>query len=281
MGPDFTHLPEVGSTNDWLLARAGALPDRHWVIADRQTAGRGRRGRMWNDGAGNFMGSVLVHGDGAVQQLSFVAALAVVEALEKITSRLPFTSPLAGEVKRRAQRGPVEGSGQMLAHAQPLSPLGSAESDLSPKGRGDLFTLKWPNDVLLNGTKCAGILLERQGSALVIGIGINLAQHPEGTERPATSLAAAGLPVAQPLAVLETLATRFAHWRQFWAQDGFAPIHTAWLARAHGLGQRMIARLGTEAPEGVFDGLAADGALLLRLDDGSVRIVHAGEVFAI
>jgi len=232
MGPDFTHLPEIGSTNDWLLARVQALPDGHWVIADRQTAGRGRRGRVWNDGAGNFMGSVLVHADGPVQQLSFVAALAVVEAL--------------GEI---------------------ISPA--------------FVTLKWPNDVLLNGTKCAGILLERQGSALVVGIGINLAHHPEGTERPATSLAAAGLPVPQPLDVLERLAARFTHWRQIWAREGLAPVRAAWLAHAGGLGQRMVARLGTEAPEGRFDGLAADGALLLRLDDGSVRAIHAGEVFAI
>lgn len=232
MGPAFTHLAEVGSTNDWLLTRADTIADGHWVIADRQTAGRGRRGRVWNDGSGNFMGSVLVRADGPVQQLSFVTALAVVEALSEVRSPLPFA-------------------------------------------------LKWPNDVLLNGTKCAGILLERQGDALVIGIGINLAHYPEGTERPATSLAAAGLPVPQPLDVLHRLANHFTHWQQVWARDGFPPIRAAWLARAHGLGQRMVARLGTESPEGRFEGLADDGALLLRLDDGQVRAIHAGEVFAI
>lgn len=239
MAPDFTRLAEVGSTNDWLLAHAESLPDGHWVIADRQTAGRGRRGRVWNDGTGNFMGSVLVRAAGPVQQLSFVAALAVIDSL---TSPLSSPSPLAGE---------------------------------------GLFALKWPNDILLNGTKCAGILLERQGDALVIGIGINLARHPEGTERPATSLAAAGLPVPQPAALLPMLAAQFSQWRQIWARQGFAPIRTAWLARAAGLGQRMVARLGTEAPQGVFDGLADDGALLLRLDDGQLRAIHAGEVFAI
>jgi BirA family biotin operon repressor/biotin-[acetyl-CoA-carboxylase] ligase len=236
MQPQFTHLSEVGSTNDWLLARAETFPDNHWVIADRQTAGRGRRGRVWNDGAenggGNFMGSVLVRADGPVQQLSFVAALAVLDTLVSQT-------------------------------------------------QGSELALKWPNDVLLGGVKCAGILLERQGPALVIGIGINLAHHPEGTERPATSLAAAGLPVPAPANLLETLAARFSHWRHIWAFDGFAPIRTAWLARAAGMGHRMVARLGTESPEGRFDGLADDGALLLRLDDGTVRAIHAGEVFAI
>lgn len=233
MDGHFTHLAEVGSTNDWLLARAEALPDGHWVITDRQTAGRGRRGRVWNDGSGNFMGSVLVKAPGQVQQLSFVAALALHDAL----------SALCGQPAR--------------------------------------FALKWPNDVLLDATKCSGILLERQGEALVIGIGVNLAHHPQGTERPATSLNAAGLPVPTPAALLYELAPAFAHWRAVWEGQGFAPIRTAWLARASGVGQRIVARLGNESPEGVFTGLADDGALLMQLDDGSMRAIHAGEVFAL
>lgn len=229
----FTHLAEVGSTNDWLLARAEALPDGHWVIADRQTAGRGRRGRVWNDGAGNFMGSVLVKATGQVQQLSFVAALALDDALSALT------------------------------------------------GQPARFALKWPNDVLLDGIKCSGILLERVGEALVIGMGINLAHHPEGTERPATSLVAAGLPVPTPAALLDELAAAFAHWRHIWARDSFAPIRTAWLARASAVGGRIVARLGNESPEGLFTGLAEDGALLMQLDDGTTRAIHAGEVFAL
>ncbi|WP_303813395.1 biotin--[acetyl-CoA-carboxylase] ligase [Sandarakinorhabdus limnophila] len=230
---DLTHLPEVGSTNDWLLARAEVLPDGHWVITDHQTAGRGRRGRVWNDGTGNFMGSVLVKATGQVQQLSFVAALALHDALSALTCQAPC------------------------------------------------FTLKWPNDVLLDGTKCSGILLERQGEALVIGMGVNLAHHPTSTERPATSLAAAGLAVPTPAALLDELAPAFAHWRHIWARDGFAPIRTAWAARASGIGSRIVARLGGESPEGLFTGLADDGALLMQLDDGTTRAIHAGEVFAL
>jgi BirA family biotin operon repressor/biotin-[acetyl-CoA-carboxylase] ligase len=231
--PGFTHLAEVGSTNDWLLAGTEALLDGHWVIATRQTAGRGRRGRVWNDGAGNFMGSVLVKADGPVQQFSFVAALALHEALAATT------------------------------------------------GAAGRFALKWPNDVLLDGRKCSGILLERQGPALVIGMGVNLAQHPQGTERPATSLAAAGLAVPNPADLLDSLAPAFARWRALWEQAGFAPIRSAWLERAAGVGGRIVARLGSESPEGVFAGLADDGALQMRLDDGSLRTVHAGEVFAL
>ena len=235
MAAGFTHLATVGSTNDWLLAQAETLPDGHWVIADRQTAGRGRRGRVWNDGAGNLMASVLVRSQGATQQLSFVAALALHEALGSLTA---------------------------------------------PAGDGR-FALKWPNDVLLDGIKCSGILLERQGNALVIGIGANLAGHPQGTERPATSLAAAGLPVPAPVQLLHELMPAFAALRQLWEREGFAPIRARWLAAAAGLGGRLVARLGSENPEGRFAGLAEDGALLLALDDGAVRAIHAGEVFAL
>ncbi len=142
------------------------------------------------------------------------------------------------------------------------------------------LSLKWPNDVLLDGVKCAGILLEAQGHATVIGFGVNLTDYPAGVERPATSLAAADLkpPSAAALcaALAEALATTRAQWRDY----GFASIRTAWLARASGLGQPLVARLGRETLAGRFEDLAPDGALLLRLDNGSLRVIHAGEVFA-
>ena len=199
--PAFTHLADVGSTNDWLLERAVGLADGHWVIADRQTAGRGRRGRAWGDGGGNLMASVIVRANGAVQQLSFVAALALLAALE--------------EEKGQGSETPA------------------------PR-----FWLKWPNDVLLDGAKVSGILLERAGNALVIGFGANLAQHPAETERPATSLAAAGLPVPTPMAFLARLMPAFAHYRRLWEDEGFEAIRSLWLARAAGLGDRVTARLG-------------------------------------
>ena len=238
MNAGVTRLASVGSTNDWLLEHAATLPDGHWVIADRQTAGRGRRGRAWSDGAGNLMASVLVRAEGAVQQLSFVAALALFDAL-------------------------IASGGQ-----------GSA----TPAPR---LSLKWPNDVLLDGVKVSGILLERAGDAVVIGFGVNIVSHPEGTERPATSLLAAGWPAIAPAELLAQLMPAFASARAEWATAGFGAIRQRWLAHAAGIGDRIAARLGTETLEGRFEGLAGDGALELRLDDGSLRPVHAGEVFAL
>ncbi len=143
--------------------------------------------------------------------------------------------------------------------------------------------LKWPNDVLVEGRKLSGILLEsgahREGGLwLAVGIGVNLAHHPEDAERPATDLASHGGQIS-PDEAIEVLARRFDHWRTVWANEGFAPIREAWLSRAWGLGERCTARLEGETLEGVFADLAEDGALRLDLNDGRRRLVSAGDVF--
>lgn len=143
--------------------------------------------------------------------------------------------------------------------------------------------LKWPNDVLVEGRKLAGILLESGshqdgGIWLAVGIGINLAHHPEDAERPATDLSVHGGAMA-PEEAVERLSARFEHWRAVWARDGFAPIRETWLARAWGLGERCTARLEGETIEGVFADLAEDGSLRLDLNDGRRRLVSAGDVF--
>ena len=144
----------------------------------------------------------------------------------------------------------------------------------------DRLTLKWPNDLMLGAIKVAGILLEGQAGATIIGFGVNLAAHPGDSERPATSLAGAGLAPPPAHDVAERLADTFAATRDEWRAGGFGAIRTAWLARAAGLGLPLVARLGSETVTGTFEGLANDGALQLRLDDGRIRAVHAGEVFA-
>jgi BirA family transcriptional regulator, biotin operon repressor / biotin---[acetyl-CoA-carboxylase] ligase len=145
--------------------------------------------------------------------------------------------------------------------------------------------VKWPNDVLANGAKLAGILLESasQGGAdpawLAVGIGINLKHHPSDTEFPATSLAAIGIPAPEPREALLRLAASFAKWYDIWRSQGFAPIRDAWLARAAGLGTRIRARLTNGETMGVFEGIDANGALLLREAQDRVRTIAAGEVF--
>ena len=224
---------ELDSTNEEArrLAEAGAVGPL-WIMALRQNAGRGRRGRAWISPEGNLAATLLLRPDApqaVTGQLSFAAALAVAD---------------------------------MAAHFAPDAAI----------------AVKWPNDVLADGKKLAGILLEGGAGWLAIGIGVNLAGHPEGTEFPATSLAQLGIAVPSQDEALTVLAARFAHWYGLWMQGGFESLRMQWLARAKGVGAPIRARLPQETRTGVFEGIDASGALLLN-EGGQVRVIAAAEVF--
>lgn len=229
-------VPETASTNADLLARLAAgerMPEGDWLVADRQTGGRGRQGRTWLDAPGNFMGSTVVHvspQDPPAASLSFVAALAVYETV--------------------------------------LSRLGSPHE----------LQLKWPNDVFLVGTKFCGLLLEREGEAVVVGIGVNLAAAPTVKDRSTRALAEFG-PAPDRNAFATDLATQFDLELGRWRQYGLEPILNRWLAAAHPVGSALTVHepSGTHL-SGTFAGLERDGALRLRLADGSTRVIHAGDV---
>lgn len=143
------------------------------------------------------------------------------------------------------------------------------------------LAIKWPNDLLLGGAKLAGILLERAGDAVVIGVGVNLAHHPADLDRRVTSLAAHG-PAPDPAEFAQTLADTFARWLGRWRGEGLGVIRDAWTARAHPPGTALAVNLPDgERAEGLFERLDSDGALILRLADGRVRAIHAGDVFLI
>jgi BirA family biotin operon repressor/biotin-[acetyl-CoA-carboxylase] ligase len=143
--------------------------------------------------------------------------------------------------------------------------------------------LKWPNDVLSNGAKLAGILLEgsslSSGSfACVIGCGVNCAAHPDNLSYAATDLAARGA-VVDAGALLAALSASFASWLDVWsAGNNFAAIREAWLARAAGLGGPVRARPPTGEIEGIFETIEETGRLVLRGPNGRVTI-DAGDVF--
>ncbi len=211
------------------LASGEHVGEGHWLVADRQTAGRGRLGRDWNDGQGNFMGSTVVHltaGDPSPATLALVAGVALAKAVVA------------------------------------LAP------DVGP-------TLKWPNDLLIDGAKCAGILLERSGNSVVIGIGVNLVTAPELPDRPTAALADKGARLDRDR-FADALAVAMVDAIWIWRQEGAASIVRAWLPLGHSVGTPL--RVSEQQVDGVFDGLAADGALRLRRADGAIMLVHAGDV---
>lgn len=230
----------IDSTNEE-AKRLAAAGERGpiWISAARQTQGRGRRGRVWESPTGNLSATLMLRPGRSATQCAQLSFVAAIAAADM---------------------------------------LRSFASDADVK-------VKWPNDVLAGGAKIAGILLESASvggdapSWLAIGIGANLAMHPGDTEFPATSLKALGADVPSADDALLRLAANFARWYDTWRGEGFAAIRDAWLARAAGLGARIRARLAAEETSGVFEGLDANGALLLRETAGTLRTISAGEVF--
>jgi BirA family biotin operon repressor/biotin-[acetyl-CoA-carboxylase] ligase len=225
----------TGSTNADLvfrLAAGGPVFAGSWLVALRQTAGRGRLGRVWDDGAGNFMGST-VHfpraEDPPLASLALVVGLAVQRVVSDILP-LPYQAQL-----------------------------------------------KWPNDVMVGDAKLAGILLERAGEALVIGVGVNIAQAPDLPERATVALSRFGsVPGVEEFA--SRLASSFASELELWRNYGLAAMLQRWLAVAYPLGTAMSVKGLNGTITGHFAGLDESGALQLALPDGRLHIVHAGDV---
>jgi BirA family transcriptional regulator, biotin operon repressor / biotin---[acetyl-CoA-carboxylase] ligase len=229
-------VPETGSTNADLAARLAAgerVPQGQWLVTDRQSAGKGRQGRVWFDGTGNFMGSTVVHlhrSDPPAGTLALVAGLAVHEAVS------PHIPP--------PQRA----------------------------------VLKWPNDVMVGPAKLCGILLERAGDSVIVGIGVNLTVAPDPPDRATIALSAYGPPPSRN-GFAEQLARHFDLELERWRAYGLEPLVARWQAAGHPPGTPLVAgEPGNASLTGTFVGLNPDGALQLRLADGSVRAIHAGEV---
>ncbi len=236
------HLDETGSTNSEAMRIAGdGAPSGTWVIAGTQTAGRGRSGRAWVSPPGNFHASLILRD---VSPLETAAQLALVSGV--------------------------------AVHAAVMASTGGSLTAA--------IELKWPNDILLGRCKLGGILVEssvsrREQSALaVVGIGLNLAHHPELPGRPATDLSAHGASIA-PLNFLPCLDRSMQEWISNWASgDGFATVREAWLARSLPPGTGLTVSAGQGVLTGVFAGLDPMGALLLMAPSGALQTVTFGDV---
>jgi BirA family biotin operon repressor/biotin-[acetyl-CoA-carboxylase] ligase len=144
------------------------------------------------------------------------------------------------------------------------------------------LTLKWPNDLLADGRKLGGLLLESEARhdslAVVLGFGLNLASAPAGMSFPATSLTALGLTVS-PEAAFTALTDAWDRNLELWRSQGFGEIRRRWLLHAEGIGQPASVVIGDRQESGIFETLDEQGRLVLRLPDGGARFISAGDVY--
>lgn len=246
----------VGSTNTEAGdALAAGDAGNHWFAALQQTAGRGRRGRQWATPYGNLAASLLLRPDAdpdVVATLGFVAGVALNRALNDLLPDAAIKSGIDGV---------DEGSG----------------------GRRSRVALKWPNDVLADGAKLAGILLEGRtapdGSrAVIIGFGVNAMAAPEGLPYPATSIRALGRDVD----AADIFAALAEHWVDVYVQwnrgSGVAAVLEAWRASAAGIGSEVAISTEGDVVRGLFETIDDAGRLIVRTRDGRRIPIAAGDV---
>ena len=234
-------LDVVDSTMAEAARCASSLDRPTWIMARHQTAGRGRRGKIWASPTGNFAATYVMKpggNPGTAALRSFSAANALFEALALKIDR-------------------------------------------------DKLSLKWPNDVLLNGGKVAGILLESTGRGgvidwLSVGIGVNLKTVPTDigrTDFPAVSLEGEGGEATDQDEFLSLLASNFATEERLFQEFGFAHIREKWLRNAARLGEVITARTARGEVTGTFDTVDASGHLVLETATGRVTIPAADVYF--
>lgn len=175
--------------------------------------------------------------------------------------------------------GPRERIGELPL----VAAVALAEAVDSAVGAFGLAQLKWPNDLLVGGAKLSGILLEAEPLAdghlaVVCGFGVNCASHPEPENYPATDLASLGYRV-DAATMFRCLSASVARRLDNWREDGFEPARRAWLERALKLGETITVRLPEEDLIGCFRDIDPRGQLVLELEDGTRRIISAGDVF--
>ncbi len=233
-------LDAVGSTNVEALALARAGEQGPiWVTAARQTAGRGRRGSEWASEPGNLYASLLLTDAAPSPHLPELCFVVALAVRDAICAVAPALQPA--------------------------------------------LKLKWPNDLLLDGAKIVGILIEAErvgdATAVVIGIGINCAHHPEGTPYAATDLGAYGAAIT-PSQMFTALSAAMIERLRLWDRGNrFAAVRDEWLAYAAGVGGDIVVRLPNRQLAGKFESLDEAGRLMLRLPQGNLEAITAGEVF--
>lgn len=247
----------VGSTNAIALERAQAGdPGKLWIVSKRQESGRGRRGRAWATSRGNLAASLLLTADFELKTaatLGFVAGLSLADALDAVCPSANFLVGLDGAANAGMGKSPLR------------------------------VELKWPNDLLADGAKLAGILLEStqlpdNRLAIVVGIGVNVVAYPDDVPYPATSLTRLGANCDAETLFL-ALSDAWEENSHVWGEGrGLTEIRKRWLARAAGLGSEVAVRVDGTVLRGIFETIDEDCRFVIRDNDGERMKIAAGDV---
>ncbi|WP_341813355.1 biotin--[acetyl-CoA-carboxylase] ligase [Wolbachia endosymbiont (group B) of Germaria angustata] len=250
------HYKEVPSTNKEALGLIEkGISNETVIIADKQTEGRGRTGKSWISPEGNLYASLIINQETDVSkltELTFVTALAVGNTLLSLNF-----------LNNQTHCGVI-----------PVSRTGMTRDPFI----NDLnLQYKWPNDVLIDGKKISGILLEKKSNSnwLIIGIGINVNHAPlPGT----TCISNYGGSVSN-IDLLKKLIINFNKLRKQWLFDGFHAIREMWLKKAFKMNEQISVKLVDKLYEGIFADIDKSGKLVLQQKDGSLIYFDAGELF--
>lgn len=226
------NFKELQSTNDTALEYAHNTKENLVIKAEKQTHGRGRRGRSWSGCEGNLFFSLLLEFD--IKNLGILVIIASYSLLQSIKQLKAKTN----------------------------------------------VCLKWPNDVLINGAKVSGILLEKaEGNYIVVGIGVNVAQSPKDKEilYPTVSLKEAGIDISCD-DFLKLYLKNFTDNINLYDASKNDQLRELWIANAKGIGKKITVEQSNETLSGIFQGIDENACLILE-NDGKVRKILAGDVF--
>jgi BirA family biotin operon repressor/biotin-[acetyl-CoA-carboxylase] ligase len=235
-----TKLKTIDSTNEEAkrLIKSGHAQDGQIIIAEEQTGGHGRYDRVWHSPIGNLYASIILNLDYELQKISEISFVTAVAL------------------------------GEMLAEILP-----------------DEYKIeyKWSNDVLVNRHKISGVLLESVtngagGWWLVVGVGVNIRNKPEGLQNKAICLAQCGGEGISPDELLAKFMLFWGNQLNLWKNNGFGCIRDAYLKRACKINEVIDVNLPNEKLRGIFNGISINGELELLID-GDVRLISSGDVF--
>jgi BirA family biotin operon repressor/biotin-[acetyl-CoA-carboxylase] ligase len=251
---------ELGSTNAeaFKMAEVRQIFDREVILANCQNAGRGRMDRIWSSPKGNLYFSLVLQPQALiadVAQISFVAIVALRHAVEELLQDIVRENILTNAPNKERSAHIIE-----------------SETSINVQN-------KWPNDLLINEKKVAGLLLEskinqKNCEFVILGIGVNINSNPSNTIFPASNLQEFKIEIT-PEILLQKFLDKFENLYQNWQNFGFANVRNAWLSKAYKLKEKITVKEGEGKTEGIFADMDSDGSLILLVDGLRKKITTA------